>query len=310
MKISSISLETIKAYPEGTVFIFCCGYESRSSHLYSQINPVLSHAYVYDYCSLNILSYDHNKILYAGAKFYSDYSNLIAAVIDTRADNIVIDVSSLDRFIISEFMYYLHQERISGLTITLCYYTGEYSSQAGPLNDLSIDRIMFTHDDLDLGLEQFAPISSRYSGDLNLNLHLSTCILSVGFELHRGAAALDYLQPDNYLIYSTKSNKGIGELIDRANRTLFEDYHTSVFIDYYLESCRELYLSLQQTLADTTKEFYIIPLGPKIFSAIACHIKCQFELDHVSIWRVQSRKSTPLQVIASEPLYGLRMQSV
>lgn len=269
------------------VAITTCGYELRASHVAKQIKPVPAH-FVLDYSCTGHHSYDKNRASYeklAGAQFLdindAKLREHLAQRLQIAFENageqglsILVDVSSCSRRVMAATFLALSDAAQTPCNLTIAYALSVF--EGAPEGELP------------------SSISEPVIGDLSGwsdDLSKPPCaVIGLGFEPGRALGSLDYLEvPEVRLFMPHGPDQRFDEAVRAANKLLIDEAGSDLVFPYNVMQPNATYDKLHSLILGLRAEFrpVLIPLGPKIFSAICIIIAIKF-FPLVCVWRTSS----------------------
>ncbi len=268
--------------------IFVCGYETRSRHIAENKAGTFKNALILDYLSVGIHGYDINKFFYnniRGAKFIDARSPGIELELREKLKyfpekevgdpiRVLFDISSCSRTLMARILLEIHSNKGPRIDVSIAYSLAEFYT---PPNQ-----------------EFPSHISEPIIGDLagwSDDLSKSPCaVIGLGFEPGRAIGCIDYLEiPAARLFLPVGPDPRFIESVKDANSLLIEDVGDNYLFSYDILSPQETYEKLDSLLFGLLERYrpVIIPLGPKIFSAVAIRLALELQ-PTVCVWRTSS----------------------
>jgi hypothetical protein len=278
-----------------------CGYEARSTFLYTEFQGDIKHLVVLDYGSAGIHSYDRNRELFEQASpvgwidlKQSTQQSEIAGWIDVATSSIdqgaglrvLFDISSCSRSTMAKVLTVLALKLKCDVQLTCAYAVSAYF--APPEGELP------------------SSVSEPVIGDLSgwsSDLSKPPCaIIGLGFEPGRALGSIDYLEvPEVRLFLPDGPDGRFADAVIEANRHLINEPGVTVS-SYHVLDPVDAYQKLESMVLGLLPRFrpIIIPLGPKIFAALSMLLALRL-LPQVCIWRTSAGSG---EEIADRPAGG------
>ena len=271
------------------LLIAVCGYECRAIHVPLAVNDRVGSTIVLDYESTDVLSYNSNREQLEGFKevtFLSLQSSLYMPELESHARhlvaeletseklNIVFDVSSGSRRLISQILIALDRACRDRLNLFCVYSVSEFYD---PPSDELPSHIS----------EPVVGALSGWSEDLS---QPPCAVIGLGFEPGRAIGCLDYLEiPDVRLLQPFGPDPRFIDAVEKANRQLIKEAGSGYLLPYSVMNPIDTYLKLESMVFGLRRQFrpILLPLGPKIF-AVACIVLAIRNSPHVCVWRTSS----------------------
>jgi len=268
--------------------IVTCGYETRAQYLLTELVGSPSCIVALDYGCAGQLNYDANReeMMRRGASFISiDSGNFagkacstIAASMDSEKPaserHILVDVSSCSRSVLAEMLLALARE-FEGEGKIYCAYALSAFDRA-PESEMPSN------------------VSEPVIGELagwSEDLSKPPCaIISLGFEPGRALGTIDYLEvPEVRLLLPKGPDERFEEAVIAANELLIGEVGPDNLLPYEVTEPDSTFQKLDSLVFGLVNSFrpVIVPLGPKIFSAIAMVLAIRM-FPRVCIWRTSS----------------------
>nr|WP_254803936.1 hypothetical protein [Methylobacterium sp.]USU34560.1 hypothetical protein NG677_23525 [Methylobacterium sp.] len=247
--------------------IFSVGFESRSRYIFEQCDLDPNSVLALSYESGRILAFDENlelarssKIRFVGERFVDIEKETTALIADVRKRHGVlrvgVDVSAMNRSVMAAFLSCLYQHMKPGDRITTLYTPARFRQPDIPL----------------LPLVSVGPAHPCVSGSIVEPGKSRNLIMGLGYEYGISLSIIDRHEPDLAFIFKPIGfdEQYIVEVRDANFNFDFGDRNYEV-IDYRLSDPARLFDDLSSlingslSVADTV----IVPLGPKLFSAIS-----------------------------------------
>jgi hypothetical protein len=263
-----------------------CGYESRATHLISKFSGHAQHIVVLDYNCDGVHSYDSNK---------EDLKNRASSWVDLRGPEmpdrvclsvnerlseledgatarIFVDVSSCSRSVLANLLLALASTKERRVLLTCGYAVSEFYTP--PQDELP------------------SSISEPVIGDMSgwsHDLSKPPCaIIGLGFEPGRALGSIDYLEvPEVRLFMPHGPDERFETAVLAANQLLIEEVGSPLFYD--IRDPEDAFHKLGSLIGGLIPRFrpIIIPLGPKIFSALSMLLALRL-FPQICIWRTSA----------------------
>jgi len=264
--------------------IYGLGYESRSVTGYEKYKSRSSQNLVLGYQSnREILKYPQNKELFKDATIYEVECKELPATIEPiisslneKCDEpqVLLDITVMTRHRLATLLFCLIQTLKKKSQITICYNASKY---VAPPEDLQPVR-------------EVGPLISQLSGNLG-NLSSSTSVIfGLGYEQSKALGVYNYLDPDlAYAFIPESQNSQFESDVRMNNSSLIKNFPDKNIYSYNVYKPLDLYIDLKSLILSLKENsrVVIVPLGPKILSAISVIISMELSLD-VPVWRVSS----------------------
>lgn len=268
--------------------IVTCGYETRAAYLCANIPFDAAQLLVLDYRCDALLSYDANKAYYASlsnCRFIDIDDSLsetlraalagAAAEIDADARlRILIDISSCSRSVMAKLLLAIAETLPGRAEFTCAYALSAFDSPP--------DGELPSH------------ISEPVVGDLSGwsdDLSKPPCaVIGMGFEPGRALGCMDYLEiPEVRLFMPYGVDRRFEQAVQDANAVLIGEAGTQSVLPYKILDPAVTYEKLESLIYGLLPRFrpVIIPLGPKIFAALAMVLAVRM-LPRICVWRTSS----------------------
>ncbi|MBB3987986.1 hypothetical protein GGQ68_004340 [Sagittula marina] len=271
------------------LFIGVCGYESRSTFVYSEMVGGASSYLFLRFPSSGILSFDSNEALLSArsdvtfldvaselwiAEVERHISDTLAADPDRTTIDVIFDVSSASRKIISQVLTLVKKKFSKRTSLTCVYAVAEFYD---PPNS-----------------EIPSHISEPIVGDLagwSDDLSKPPCaVVGLGFEPGRALGCLDYLEiPEARLFFPHGPDARFVAAVEKANGRLVAEIGSRFVLPYSVNSPNDTLIKLLSLITGLEADFrpIIIPFGPKIFATVAIVAAIQ-RSPNICVWRASS----------------------
>ncbi len=268
--------------------ILTCGYEERASFLAQSYIPNDVKLIVLDYECGGTFSYESNRSYFESrsAKFISlsddgftkslkeEVLSVISAVDHEQSPEVVFDVSSCSRSVMAATLVVLSDLGIGALKLKCAYALSRFDE--APTGELPSN--------------VSEPVIGELSGWSD-DLSKPPCaIISLGFEPGRALGSIDYLEVPTVRLFMPRGpDERFGEAVDAANRLLIDEAGNDFVFPYDVMQPNSTYAKLESLVSGLLEEFrpVIIPLGPKIFSAISMVLAIKL-FPRVCVWRTSA----------------------
>lgn len=247
--------------------IFSVGFESRSRYIFERCDLDANSVLALSYESGRILAFEQNldlarsnKVRFVGEKFFDIEKETTSLIADVRnrhgALRVGVDVSAMNRSVMAAFLSCLYHHMEPGDRIVVLYTPARFRQPDIPL----------------LPLVSVGPAHPCVSGSIVEPGKTRNLIMGLGYEYGISLSIIDKHEPDLAFIFKPIGfdEKYVTEVRDANFNFDFGDRNYEV-IDYRLSDPARLFDDLSGlingslSVADTV----IVPLGPKLFSAIS-----------------------------------------
>ena len=267
------------------VSIFVCGYEARSTFVYSGLSKQFGLTVVLDYDCQGVLSYDAAKSVFSslsGAKLVSVASeNFAGELADLLQQHdysgrvkVIFDVSCGSRRLISNVLGVLDSCFSEQLDLTCVYALSEFYEP--PTEELP------SHIS--------EPVIGSLSGWSDDLVKPPCAVIGLGFEPGRAIGCLDYLEiPEVRLFVPFGPDQRFVREVLNANHLLIQESGENAVLPYSVLQPNDAYLKLESLVFGLVNDFrpVLIPLGPKIFSVVAIVLAMRMS-PRICVWRTSS----------------------
>ncbi|WP_441280809.1 hypothetical protein [Tardiphaga sp. 862_B3_N1_1] len=248
------------------IFIYCVGYETRSRFLAEQYSTRPELTVAIEYTEGRVLSFNENRHLaeLRGFTIVTDVIGNIEAQIskklaqirsDGQRGDIAVDVSSMDRSLMSRIILFVLDSLREGETLTLLYCPSKFYSP--PQTLIPIRHTGAVHPSL--AGEVAAPDMQRVA------------LIGLGYEYGVALSILETHEPDMTFIFRPNgSDKQFVQAVSVANFGFdFGDRNYEI-IDYFINDMAGTYDDISSLINSTkySSSIVCVPLGPKILSAV------------------------------------------
>jgi len=271
------------------VVVATCGYESRAPYVISRLRSTPVTLIVFDYECAGAHSYDKNRTYFEGLP----YTNLLSlkdrdlpgklvealehsrlSVTDDRPLRILFDVSSCSRSVMAQALLTLAAYRGRQFELTCAYALSAFDG--APEGELP------------------SSVSEPVIGDLSGwsdDLSKPPCaVISLGFEPGRALGTIDYLEvPEVRLFMPQGPDPRFENSVRKANALLIQEAGENAVLPFDVLQPESTFQKLESLVFGLLPRFrpVIIPLGPKIFSAISMVLAIRM-FPQVCVWRTSS----------------------
>lgn len=264
--------------------IFGLGYESRSTTAYVKYKNLSKRNIVFGYNSnKTVLNYSKNKKVFQDAEILevecAQISDYLVSVVDKlnndlKEPKILIDITAMTRHRLAVVLFYFMSNLKKKSKVTICYNGSKY---VPPPSDLQPVR-------------KVGALIPQLSGNLGDLSSTTAVIFGLGYEKLKALGVYNYLDPDLPYAFIPKSENPKFEFdVRENNNSLLNSLPSKNVYTYNVYSPLDLYIDLKSltlSLRESSR-VVIVPLGPKIISAIAVIISMEMNLE-IPIWRVSS----------------------
>lgn len=277
--------------------IYGLGYESRSTFAYEKYKEVSTSNFVLGYVSnQNVLSYQKNKKLYIKeSEIVEVECSQISALLlekvnivnELQEAHVLIDITVMTRHRLALVLSFLLKNLKKGTSITICYIASKYVCPPKGMQPV----------------RKVGPLIEELSGGLGNLSYSTSAILGLGYEQSKALGIYNYLEPDNVYTFIPKSlNVEFEDDVKKNNLSLLNSIPMEHTFQYDVYSPYDIYIDLKSLILSLseTSRVIIVPLGPKILSAISLIIGIEL-YPEISVWRVSSLHSEePVDRIADK----------
>ena len=283
----TVSVEAVAAQ-RFDLAIVTCGYETRAAYLRMNIALDAAELLVLDYRCDAMLSYDANKGYYASLsnRRFIDIDDSLsetlktalakaAAEIDADARlRILIDISSCSRSVMAKLLLAISETLTGRAELTCAYALSAFD----------------TPPDGELPIHISEPVVGDLSGWSD-DLSKPPCaVIGMGFEPGRALGCMDYLEiPEVRLFMPHGVDLRFEQAVEEANAVLISEAGAQSVLPYQILDPAATYEKMESLIYGLLPRFrpVIIPLGPKIFAALAMVLAVRM-LPGVCVWRTSS----------------------
>lgn len=293
---SVVPFEEEQAQTKNTLLVTALGYERRSSHfarLYGA-NFERQHALGFDHrkeCSfqsnfdvLKSIGFDIHEA--SGAQFAEVVRTIFSSLSDAEEAKIWIDISSFSRSRIAHMISEVWSLQVPRITLYLCYSPAKYSrpiENAGPINIAE-------------------PVTPQFAGWTSTPEAQVALLLGLNNVPERAIGIAEFFQPgDTWVFFPTGEDHRFDSDVESVNREVLHAIPQSNLVRYPVSrpdiQLADL-LSLINGLSNSFRPI-LVPLGPKIFTAVSLIASAVFDFD-IGVWRISEGKdSSAIDVEAS-----------
>ena len=231
------------------------------------------------------IKYPENKAFFKGENvtiFEGDDGDVFDFVRETlervsSPRNVLLDISVLSRHRLSTIMVMLLNGGLpKGSTLTVIYSISKYVS--APTESTPVAKV--------------APITEALSGPLNRLDKPLSLIIGLGYEKNKALGIFNYFDCKSDLVFTlipeSKENL-FRKDVEKNNRALLSTLTPNHILEYDTHDPYNTYLDLKaifKGIEEYTRPI-VIPLGPKILSAISVVVALEFH-PFMPVWRVSS----------------------
>ncbi|MFA0004901.1 hypothetical protein [Vibrio splendidus] len=269
--------------------IFGLGYESRATsafkyfHLKSRKNIVVGYE-----TNRDMVKYAENKNYFEQFEvhiFENDCKSIISTVKEQVADliskvdkpKIFLDITVLSRHRMASIIFNLLSDLPKDSKITICYNLSYFVDAPEGIQPV----------------KRLGPIIDELSGDLGSLSMPTSVVFGLGYEEHKALGVYNYYDADySYAFIPKNQFSDFESIVRRNNLPLLETIGSRNTFSYDVTDPYSTYVdlkSLMVSLSDISRTI-LVPLGPKIFAAIAVILGKEL-YPKLPIWRVSSLHS-------------------
>lgn len=268
--------------------VFGLGYESRSIYAFDKYKDLSTTNVVLGYLSNQYeIHYQKNKSHFLKeSKVYEASCESVCeklmdkvSILNDEVDepHVLLDITVMTRHRLAKVLSFFIANLKKGSKVTICYIASKY---VAPPKDMQPVR-------------EVGPLIDELSGSLGSLSSSTTAILGLGYEQSKALGIYNFLEPDNAFLFIPKSEQSAFENdVKKNNSALIGSIPSERIYAYDIYSPYDIYLdlkSLTQSVSETSR-VVIVPLGPKILSAISLIIGIELQ-PLISVWRVSSLHS-------------------
>lgn len=288
--------------PQKNVLLGVCGYERRSTYftIHDRLE-VYDNIFLFDYASNGVGSYDENKELLDALGNQLDYLSInadtddfISMVVDfmnkhkSHPIGVTIDISAMDRRLLALILVELYRHPAAEIEAKIRYFVAQFMDR----DFAKLDSVI-----------SFGPVLPELSGSSGSSSERLCLVVGAGYDPGKVIGSIDSLEPDEAYVFRPSSmEKRYEAALDRSNSNfefLTEDME---LLTYPVEDPGMLFNQLHSILQSRyrTAKIIMIPMGPKIFSAISIVVALQFH-PFVQVWRYSTIDARLTEVLDSLP---------
>lgn len=267
------------------ITIFGLGYESRAVHFLESFDSGLGRSFALGYTYHNeLFSYEKNKEILekrgsnvleiTDAELGGTLQQKLLPLIKTDTVNVLVDLTSMSRHRVTSVIWFLLENLLPNSTLRLVYSPSKYLSP--PENSAPVKYI--------------GPAIKELSGSLGDLDYPTTCIATLGYEENKALGAINNIDPAGlWLIIPNSKQEQFKIDIFANNKALIESVRPENCLEIDIHDPKLIYRDLKSLLLGSLKSCrpLIIPLGPKIFAAIAVILANELK-PLIPVWRVSS----------------------
>lgn len=249
-----------------SAFIYCIGYETRSRFIAQEYKWWPEKTIAIEYSIGQVLSFEANQEFarQSGFKIVSDQHTLIeAAIRQTIASqresegtaNITIDVSSMDRSLMSRVLLNVLDKLDDGETMFVLYSPSAFAERKTNL----------------VPITNSGAAHPRLAGQVSPPDSGRVALLGLGYEYGVSLSILEAHEPDISFIFRPNGfDDRFRQAVRDANFGFDFGERNYEIIDYFLEDMAGAYDDISSLVLSTKHNSTIIavPMGPKILSAV------------------------------------------
>lgn len=265
--------------------IFGLGYESRAISVFSQSNYKCAKNIVIGYSQhTRELSYQYNKEAYLthsleiiegdDSKIIKEVINYFDENIKDAPVNILLDITVMSRHRLSTIIVLLLDKLPKSSTLTIAYEVSKFVEAPTELSPI----------------HKVGEITEALSGCLGDLSYPTSLIVGLGYEKGKAIGICNYIDAEYSFLFIPKGiDQRFEDAVIKHNHGLINSIpNDHIFYYNVCEPCK-IYFELREIVL-SIMEFsrpLLIPLGPKIFSAIATIIGKEL-YPTLPVWRVSS----------------------
>jgi hypothetical protein len=268
------------------LLVAICGYETRATYVSSAVTNA-KQVLALDYGS-DLHAYRENRRYFesigaaridlkandAGEQFEGILGAIALNVEDEAPVRILFDVSSCSRRTMAEVMIAISNVLSARCDLSCVYALSDFDAPpSGELPSHISEPVVGT--------------LSGWSEDLSKP---PCAVIGLGFEPGRALGCIDYLEiPEIRLFLPHGPDVRFQDAVERANALLMSEAGTASVLHYDVMNPSDAFEKLESLLFGLMPTFrpVIIPLGPKIFSAISIALSIQL-FPMVCVWRTSA----------------------
>ncbi|GIC75628.1 hypothetical protein [Moritella sp. F3] len=269
--------------------IYGLGYESRSTSAFKNFSTKSARNIVIGYeTNKTAIKYHENKVYFeeSEAELFENNCDLIVdtvkrIVLETlqKIDEprIFLDITVMSRHRLASILFNLLNVLPKSSKITICYNLSYYVDPPEGIQPV----------------KKLGPIIEELGGDLG-NLSMPTSVVfGLGYEEHKALGVYNYYDADfSYAFVPKNQYSDFEQTVRLNNAPLLDAVQDRNTFTYDVTNPYTTYIDLKSlivSLSDVSRTI-LVPLGPKIFAAIAVILGQEFH-PKLPIWRVSSLHS-------------------
>lgn len=275
------------------LFISVLGYEDRAIFAPQRFRHLSKKIIALRFVERNELNFSRNKAWYEANNseivdyIEADFQNTIEGLLNSAFEtgnaipiSIGVDVSSMSRPMIAQVCVAvgkLVEKRAAPATITIVYCPASYAepnSTSPPI----------------VKQEPVIPALAGWPLD---SAFPSVAIFGLGYESDYALGTSEYLEASrSWAFFPTGEDERYDRSVSSANKTFLDLIGKENILHYRVDDPLVTFATLESLLANLvqTNRTMIVPLGPKIFAALAVLVSLRFSskisMPLVSVWRV------------------------
>jgi hypothetical protein len=219
---------------------------------------------------------------------------------DSRRDEVrlFIDVSSMDRRTLSVLLYHILCSSPAERTqLYVLYSPGKFTDPPRSLIPV-----------------QFSGAVNDLLGGQPRDPRLPTVIfVGLGYEVGLALGVVEAFEPETVFAYAPRgSDKRFDRQVDRVNLPLFSEGRYVSRVEYSVNAPANTFIDLKERILAVKDQarVVLVPLGPKLFSAISILCGYIYSPD-ICVWRVSSQiNEATAQRYADGDIIGFRLQII
>ena len=264
-----LAVRNLSASPEklyNSAFVYCIGYETRSRFVAQEYSWSSNKTIAIEYTAGQVLSFDENKKLAEQKAFeiVSDQNELVETAIGRTivalrrkegSAKVAVDVSSMDRSLMSRVLLKVLDELADGETMYVLYSPSAFFAPKSNL--IPIRKSSAAHPAI---AGQIAPPNSG-----------RVALLGLGYEYGVSLSILEAHEPDISFIFRPNGvDERFKQAVREANFGFDFGERNYEIVDYFLHDMAGAYDDISSLIVSAKHNNTIIavPMGPKILSAV------------------------------------------
>jgi hypothetical protein len=280
------------------------GYESRSLHAVSTLKAKRRVLFAYD---VKVHSEAHvrftqgraaSKVEILQAETTEQFQNRLRWVLEALPKNprIVLDISSFDRRRLGHCLVMLQSflSTLETIELEVVYSPASFSSPEKAMLSPSIEA---------------APVSDSFRGRVRRSNLPLAAVFGLGYEPHRAIGGFELLEPASAWAFMPGSGDvRYDTALADANRLFLGAFGSDEVLPYSVLDPADAYLRVESLVSTISRDarVVLVPMGPKIFSAICLLIGLGNSPTRPAVWRIgSSQPPVPKDVTALGPVVGL-----